>query len=66
MKESSDSCPDEKVHRVEYRMLSESLRELKERVTRVEATMTRGVMLLVANLAGVLVTLAREFFKHSN
>jgi len=56
-----ESCPIEKVHQVEYRALNESLREVKDRVSRLETTITRGFVLLVANLMGMVMTLAREF-----
>lgn len=47
----------------EYGFLRESLCELKDRVRRVEISLTRGVMLLVANLVGIVMTLAREFLQ---
>ena len=34
--------------------------ELKERVDRLEGTLARGVLLLVANLIGVTITLAQQ------
>ena len=55
------ACPDERIHELEYQVLNDGLHELKERVTRLEATLARGVMLLVANLAGMVMTLTREF-----
>lgn len=39
--------------------LSQELRELKERVTCLETTLTRGMFLLVANLAAVIATLGQ-------
>ncbi len=52
------SCAFERVYEVEMRGLHEDLRELKERVLGLETVLARGVLLLVANLAGVAVTLA--------
>ena len=57
-----DECPFEGVFRVELRSLHEDLKEVKERVGRLEQTLARGVLLLVANLAGIVVTLARGIF----
>lgn len=55
------ACPHERVHEVEYRTLTESLGDLKDRVQRLETTLARGVLLLVANLAAMLVSLAQQF-----
>ena len=63
MDELCEACPNERVHRVEYRLLRERVDELKARMAHVETTLTRGLMLLVANLAGVIVTLIREFLQ---
>lgn len=59
MRENECRCSFERVYEVEMRGLHEDLNELKERVSRLETTLARGVLLLVANLAGVVVTLAR-------
>lgn len=56
----SEYCPYEKVHEVQLRNLTSDLNELKDRVRSVEVTLGRGVMLLVANLAGVVTMLARQ------
>ncbi|MDX9972714.1 MAG: hypothetical protein RBU21_06985 [FCB group bacterium] len=50
-------CP---VHDVQFGHLREDLAELKERVHRLEATLTRGVLLLVANLVGMVLSLAQQ------
>jgi len=60
MSEGCEKCSFEKVAEVEFRGLCSDLQELKERVMRLEQTLARGVLLLVANLAGVAVTLARQ------
>jgi hypothetical protein len=53
-------CPFERAHRVELDSFSEDLREVKARIGRLETTLARGVMLLVANLTGVVVMLVRQ------
>lgn len=60
MEEHCRVCSFEKVASVQFGSLGEDLKELKARVGRLESTLGRGVMLLVANLVGVVVTLARE------
>jgi hypothetical protein len=50
-------CP---VHEVQFAHLREDLGELKDRVSRLEATLARGVMLLVANLVGVALSLMQQ------
>ena len=49
-------------HAYEFQMssLNEDLHEVKERVQRLETTLTRGVMLLVANLVAVIMSLAQQ------
>ena len=59
MGEKCDLCPMEKVHRVEYRFLSANVSEVKVRVAKLEAQLARGILLLVANLTGVVITLAK-------
>ena len=60
MKESCTVCPYEMAYEVQFRNLTGDLEELKERVRRLESTLARGVMLLVANLVGVVLTLAQQ------
>ena len=55
-----DACPDRRVHEVEVKILHDDLAELKDRVRRLETTLARGVMLLVANLVGVTLSLAQQ------
>lgn len=55
-----DVCSFQQVARVEFRNLAEDLRELKARVHDLERTLARGVMLLIANLAGLIVAIAKE------
>jgi hypothetical protein len=45
---------------VQFANLSEDLKELKSRVRCLETTLARGVMLLVANLVGVIMTLVQQ------
>ncbi len=58
-RDSCETCPHERVHRVEYQLLTENLNEVKARVARVETTLGRGVLLLVANLMGVAMSLMK-------
>lgn len=53
-------CAFERAAEVEFRALSESVLELKSRMTRLEETLGRGIALLVANLAGMAVMLAGQ------
>jgi hypothetical protein len=57
--EQKEACRYEMVYDVQFRHLQGELGELKARVQRLEAAISRGVMLLVANLAGVVATLAQ-------
>ncbi len=54
------SCPHEMAFTVQFKGLREDLKDLKDRVARLESTLARGVLLLVANLAGMVVTLAHQ------
>jgi hypothetical protein len=58
--DSCDPCAFQRVAQVEFRNLADDLRELKDRVHDLERTIARGVMLLIANLAGLIVAIARE------
>ncbi len=51
-------CTFEQVAEVEFRSLGASVRELRERMTRLEQTLGKGIGLLVANLAGMVIMLA--------
>lgn len=51
------------LHDAEFRLLESKLMDMKDRVVRLETTMARGVLLLVANLAGVVMTLAQDFMR---
>lgn len=53
-------CPQREVHEVEFRLLDGKLRDVKDRVEKLETAMTRGLMLLVANLAGIVIGLAQQ------
>jgi hypothetical protein len=48
---------------VQFQYLREGLEEVKERVGRLESTLGRGVLLLVANLVGVIVMLAERLIR---
>ncbi|GMU91691.1 MAG: hypothetical protein AMXMBFR4_07490 [Candidatus Hydrogenedentota bacterium] len=60
MSETHEACVCGRVFEVQAANLAEDLRELKQRVEKLETTLGRGVMLLLANLAGVVVTLAQQ------
>jgi hypothetical protein len=63
MEEECRPCPMEKVHEVEYRLMSGQFEDIKERVGRLETQLNRGILLLVAILAGVATTLARALIQ---
>jgi hypothetical protein len=56
-------CRYERAYAVQFESLRGDLNELKERVHRLETTLERGVMLLVANLVGMVITLAQQLIK---
>ena len=56
-----ETCPQREVHEVQFRLLEGQLKDLKERVAKLESTMARGILLLVANLVGVVMTLAQGY-----
>ncbi len=63
MKDEQDRCRYEMAYQVQFQNLREDLNELKVRVGRLESTLARGVMLLVANLVGVVVMLAHQVIR---
>ena len=63
MSTGCDTCPYEMAYDVQFRNLIGDLNELKDRVGRLEATLTRGMFLLVANLAGVVMMLAQNLIR---
>lgn len=60
MEQRENGCRYERVYAVQFANLTDDLKELKERVKCLEATLARGVLLLVANLAGVTAMLLRQ------
>jgi hypothetical protein len=60
MNNETPMCPFHVAYDVQFRNLGQDIQELKDRVTAVETTMNRGLMLLVANLASVVVMLAMQ------
>jgi len=60
MNDDCESCRYEMAYSVQFANLSEDLKELKSRVRCLETTLARGVMLLVANLVGVIMTLVQQ------
>ena len=51
------------LHKLEYQHLSSQVDDVKERVGRLEGYLNRGILLLVANLAGVATTLAHALIQ---
>jgi len=51
-------CPLDAVYAIRFGSLQEDLAELKARVAKLETTLMRGVLLLIANLLGVIAMLA--------
>lgn len=60
MDKTGCTCPFEPIYALQMDNVREDLREVKERVSRLETTLARGVLLLVANLIGVTITLAQQ------
>lgn len=60
MQEAKQERVFERVAEVRFKNLHDDLDELKKRVRGLEEKLTQGVMLLVANLTGVVVMLGRE------
>jgi len=63
MNKEPGKCRYEMAYTLQFQNLREDLGELKERVRRLEATLARGVMLLIGNLAGMIMMLAQQLFK---
>ena len=61
MSESFGASLHREVYDAEFRLLESKLMGLKDRVVRLESTMARGILLLVANLAGVVMSLAQQY-----
>ena len=60
MEKHGCECPFEPLYSLQVETVREDLREVKERVTRLEGLLARGVLLLVANLVGVTLSLAQQ------
>ncbi len=60
---NNETASYREVAEVQFRHVSTQLNELKDRVDRLESTLTRGVMLLMANLVGVAVSLAQQVMR---
>jgi hypothetical protein len=59
-----DRCSFERAAEVEFRGLAEDIHEIRDRVMRLEQTLARGVLLLLANLAGLAATMAQGMLRH--
>lgn len=57
------TCPYEMAHEVQFRKVEENLEDLRQRVARLETVLARGVMLLIANLACVIGSLAQQLIR---
>jgi hypothetical protein len=55
-----NGCGYRQAYEFQMSSLNEDLRELKQRVQRLETTLARGVLLLVANLAAVCMSLVQQ------
>ena len=58
MEREACDCAYEKLYSARMDGLRDGLHDVSERVARLETALARGLMLLVANLLGVVVTLA--------
>ena len=63
MKNENECCRYEMAYAVQFQNLRDDLKELKDRVRSLETTLARGVALLLANLVGVIMTLAQQAMK---
>jgi hypothetical protein len=63
MNEEPERCRYEMAYTLQFQNLREDLGELKERVRRLEATLARGVMLLIGNLVGMIMMLVQQLFR---
>jgi len=57
---SCKECPVRETRDMEFRLLDGRLRDVKRRVERLETAMTRGLVLLITNLAGIVINLAQQ------
>jgi hypothetical protein len=55
-----EPCAYERVAAVEFRNLNADIEEVRDRVERLEAVLSRGINLLIANLVGVVLMLAQQ------
>lgn len=53
-------CPIREARDLEFRLLDGRLRDVKRRVERLETAVTRGLVLLITNLAGIVINLAQQ------
>ncbi len=58
-----ETCAYHLAHEAEFRALSRGLDEVKGRVHGIETKVERGVLLLVANLVGVVMTLVQQLLR---
>lgn len=60
MKTETEPCRYEMAYSVQFQHLREDLGEVKDRVKRLELTLGRGVLLLLANLVGMVMMLVQR------
>ena len=63
MRVQTDPCVFEKAAREALFAIREDLRELRERLNRLENAATRGAMLLLANLAALAFSFAEKLMR---
>ena len=60
MTDVQECCPLERLYQEQFRNSQRHLEELKRRVERLEAVLSRAMFLLVGNLAGVAAMLLQQ------
>lgn len=63
MRKDDDCCRYELAYSVQFEHLREGLEEVRNRVAGLESTLGRGVLLLVANLVGVVMMLGERLIR---
>ena len=63
MVDEHHECSCRKAYEIQLGNLREDVMEVKERVQRLETTLARGVMLLIANLTAVTISLAQQLIQ---
>lgn len=61
----TESCRYEQAYQLQFRHLERGMEDIKQRVNTLEQILARAILLLVANLAGVITLLARQVLHSS-